>query len=536
MEVLYQLSYVGTRSNPSVPVRDRSDADGADLLTCASGPPLDTLSVLAVRESSGEQELVDMATQLSSGMSVVEQQSATSRPGIEERTSRLVDGALQVGEAPAAGVVEGLPPGLRWPAALQWLAMVCRFEALDARLRRFGSMVTLRFPGLGSIVLPSDPRLIREVFTAERDVMRAGEANAPLAAVLGRNSVLLLDGERHLQRRRMLLAPFHGEAVRKYAQAVAQVTEDEVGRWPRGEEFATWPRMQAITLEVIMRAVMGVQDEGRLERLRPLLLRVQRNSIYGVLAEGAWPGISESWIGRRLPWVRARMQAERVLEEEIAAHREHPDGRDDILALLIATRDENGRPLSDAELRGELLTLLIAGYETTSTVLAWCFERLVRHPEVLGRLQRELADGDGERYLGAVVDETLRSRPVVDSVQRKLAASFELGGYRIPAGATVAPSIVGVQSSPEQFEEPAAFRPERFLDGPPAPYTLIPFGGGVRRCIGASFAVMEIKTVLRTVLGTVELQPTVATPEKPTRGRRIATYPSRGGRIVVCDR
>jgi cytochrome P450 len=442
---------------------------------------------------------------------------------------------LHAAQAPAPRVVDGLPPGLRWPAALQWLAMVCRFDALDARLRRFGSLVTLRFPGLGSIVMPSDPQMIKEVFTAERDVMRAGEANAPLAAVLGRNSVLLLDGERHLQRRRMLLAPFHGEAVRKYAQVVVQVTEEEVRRWPRGEEFATWPCMQAITLEVIMRAVMGVRDPGRLERLRPLLLRVQRNSIYGVLAEGARPGISESWLGRRMPWVRARMQAERVLEEEIAAHRERPDGGDDILALLIATRDEDGRPLSDAELRGELLTLLIAGYETTSTVLAWSFERLVRHPHVLSRLQRELA-GEDERYLSAVVDETLRSRPVVDSVQRKLAARFELGGYRIPAGATVGPSIVGVQSSPEVFDDPAAFRPERFLERAPAPYTLIPFGGGVRRCIGASFAVMEIKTVLRTVLSAVELQPTAAAPEKPTRGRRIATYPSRGGRIVVRDR
>jgi cytochrome P450 family 135 len=477
-----------------------------------------------------------MATPLSSGASVVEQGPSASDAKAPERRPWPGRRRVRAGETAAREVIDGLPPGLRWPAALQWLAMVCRFDALDARLRRFGSLVTLRVPGLGSIVLPSDPQLIKEVFTAERDVMRAGEANAPLAAVLGRNSVLLLDGERHLQRRRMLLAPFHGEAVHKYAQVVVAVTEDEVGRWPRGEEFATWPRMQAITLEVIMRAVMGVHDQGRLERLRPLLLRVQRNSIYGILAEGARPGISESWLGRRLPWVRARMQAERVLEEEIAVHRQCPDGRDDILALLIATRDEDGRPLSDAELRGELLTLLIAGYETTSTVLAWCFERLVRHPQVLGRLQDELAGEDGERYLGAVVDETLRSRPVLDSVQRKLAAAFELGGYRIPAGATVGPSIVGVQSSPEQFDEPGAFRPERFLDGPPAPYTLIPFGGGVRRCIGASFAVMEIKTVLRTVLATVELQPTIAPSEKPTRGRRIATYPSRGGRIVVRDK
>jgi cytochrome P450 len=450
----------------------------------------------------------------------------------------------QIGEDAAGGAraivtgraIDGLPPGLRWPAALQWLAMVVRFDALDARLRRFGALVTLRFPGLGNLVMLSDPQLIKEVFLGERGQMHAGAANAPLAAVLGRNSVLLLDGERHLQRRRMLLPPFHGEAVRKYAALVAHVTEAEVKRWPRDREFATWPRMQAITLEVIMRAVIGVREEQRIQALRPLLLRVQRDSIYGVLAEGARPGLSESRLGRRLPWVRARVKAERMLDEEIAAHREHPDGRDDILALLIAARDEDGQPLSDEELRGELLTLLIAGYETTSTVLAWCFERLTRHPQVLARLQRELAGEDDDRYLGAVIDETLRSRPVVDSVHRKLIAPLEIGGYRIPAGATVAPSIVGVHGSPAAFHEPAAFRPERFLDGPPASYTLIPFGGGMRRCIGASFAVMEIKTVLRTVLANVELQPSAAEPEKPTRGRRIATYPAHGGRIVVRDK
>lgn len=464
-----------------------------------------------------------MAAPVSSDASVAEQRQAP-------------DGAASAGPVAPGRAIDGLPPGLRWPAALQWLAMVCRFNALDARLRRFGGLVTLRFPGLGSIVMTSDPQLIKQVFTGERGRMDAGAANAPLAAVLGRNSVLLLDGERHLQRRRMLLPPFHGEAVHKYAELVAQVTAAEVGRWPRNQEFATWPRMQAITLEVIMRAVIGVRDEQRLAALRPLLLRVQRDSIYGVLAEGARPGLSESRLGRRLPWVRARVKAEQMLDEEIATHRERPGGRDDILALLIAARDEDGRPLSDEELRGELLTLLIAGYETTSTVLAWCFERLVRHPEVLSRLQRELADGDGDRYLGAVIDETLRSRPVVDSVQRKLTTPLEIGGYRIPAGATMAASIVGVHGSPEVFDDPAAFRPERFLAGPPASYTLIPFGGGVRRCIGASFAVMEIKTVLRTVLASVAVQPSWSEPEKPTRGRRIATYPALGGRIVVSDR
>ncbi len=432
-------------------------------------------------------------------------------------------------------MIDGLPPGPRWPAALQWLLMVSRFDIFDERLRRFGSLVTLRFPGLGTIVSAADPQLIKQLFTGDPDVLRAGEANAPLAAVLGRNSVLLLDGEAHIQRRRMLLAPFHGEAVRGYADVVAQITSGEIGRWPRAEEFAVWPRMQAITLEVIMRVVIGVRDPQRLARLRRLLLSVQQNSIYAVVAEGARPGLSESRLGMQLPWVRARLKAERVLDEEIASHRHDPTGRDDILALLIAARDADGGALSDAELRGELLTLLIAGYETTSTVLAWCFERLVRNPGALARLHNELADDAGEAYLDAVINETLRLRPVIDSVQRRLSAELELGGYRIPAGTTVAPAIVGVQLSPELFEDPHVFRPERFLEHPVAPYTLIPFGGGLRRCIGASFAVMEIKTVLRTVLTQVRLQPSSSPPEKPRRGRRIATFPARGARVTIID-
>jgi cytochrome P450 len=463
--------------------------------------------------------------------------SAPPSPATRDTQRPLTIGAA--GAAPDGNsqqrLSERLPPGLRWPAALQWLEMVTRFDAFDARLRRFGPLVTLRFPGLGTIVSVSDPQLIKQLFTGDRDVLRAGEANAPLAAVLGRNSVLLLDGEPHLQRRRMLLPPFHGEAVRGYEQVIAQITREQMRAWPRGEEFPIWPRMQAITLEAIMRVVIGVRDEQRLSKLRTLLLGVQRNSTYAVVAEGAHPGLSESRLGRLLPWVRARLKAERVLDEEIAAHRRQPGGREDILALMLAARNEQGQPLSDAELRGELLTLLIAGYETTSTVLAWCFERLVRHPQVLRRLRIELDEG-GEAYLEAVINETLRSRPVIDSVQRKLAAPLDLGGYRIPAGTILAPAIVAVQLSADEFDDPHAFRPERFLEHPVAPYTLIPFGGGSRRCIGASFAVMEIKTVLRTALAQLQLQTSATAPEKPKRGRRIATFPARGARVTVLDR
>jgi cytochrome P450 len=429
---------------------------------------------------------------------------------------------------------DGLPPGPRRPALLQTLAMTFAFDRFATMCsERFGPIVTLRLLGFGPMVAVTDPALIKQVFTGDPDVLHSGAANAQLSAVLGHGSVILLDGQRHLRRRKLLLPPFHGEAVRAYADVVAEITAAEIARWPRGRPFAILPRTRAITLEAILRLVVGVRDEERLARLRALLPRIS-GSMAGIVLESARPGLADGGLGPRLPWVRTRLRAARVLDEEIAAHRAAPEGRDDVLALLVAARDEDGGALSDEELRGELLTLLLAGHETTATALAWCFERLVRHPDVLARLQDDLAGGDGA-YLDAVVSETLRSRPVVDSAQRLLTEKLELGGYRLPAGTRVAASIWAVQHS-AAFEAPERFAPERFLERPVAPYTLIPFGGGVRRCIGASFAEMEMRTVLRTVLNRVDLQPTSAAPETARRGRGITTVPARGGRVVVGER
>jgi cytochrome P450 family 135 len=221
-----------------------------------------------------------------------------------------------------------------------------------------------------------------------------------------------------------------------------------------------------------------------------------------------------------------------LLYEEIAAHRADPDGRDDILALLIAARDEQGQGLSDHELHDQLLTLLTAGHETSASTLAWCFERLVRHPDAFAQLRQELGRDEADRYLEAVINETLRVRPVVDAVWRKLAAPVRLDGYELPAGTTVAVSILGVQRS-SVYPDPEQFCPERLLDQQPSPYTLIPFGGGTRRCIGASFAMMEMKTILHTVLGRVELRSPTERSERPNRWRRFTTTPSRGGRVIV---
>jgi cytochrome P450 family 135 len=427
----------------------------------------------------------------------------------------------------------GLPPGLRWPAIVQSLAVMFFTESLVRHdLRRFDGLMTFRALGFGEMVVVWDPGLIKQLFTGDPEVLRAGEANARVVGSASPSSVLALDGERHLRMRRLLSPPFHGEAVRRYRSLVAQVAAAEVDSWPIDEPFAIHPRMQAITLEVILRAVIGVRDSSRRERLRAFLARALGASAIAFMAEGTYPSLANSAIGARLPWLRARRQADRLLYGEIAAHRAAPDDRDDILALLIAARDEQGQGLSDQELHDQLLTLLTAGHETSASTLAWCFERLVRHPDALTRLRQEIGRGETDRYLEAVINETLRVRPVVDAVWRKLASPLRLDGYELPAGTTVAVSIIGAQRS-SAYTDPRVFRPERFLDQQPPPYTLIPFGGGARRCVGASFAMMEMKTILRTVLERVELRSPAERSERPNRWRRFTTTPGRGGRVIV---
>lgn len=426
----------------------------------------------------------------------------------------------------------GFPPGPRWPMPAQTLLAVFATERYtDWCLRRFGSVVTLRVFGLGRFVSVADPGLIKELFTGDREVLRGGEANA-LLGTLARSSVVVADGDEHLRLRRVLLPPFHGEAVRRYRDLVVEIASDEVRHWPVGAEFAVLPRMRAITLEVILRAVLGVRDHRRMERLRCALPDVLATSLVALFAENAYPGVFASRLGRRLAWLRAREEVNRLLDEEIAARRADPGQHGDILTVLMSAGDQEGRPLSGEELRDQLMTLLIAGHETTASALAWCFERLLRHPHALARLRQELADGEDDAYLDAVIHETLRVRPVVDQVVRKLSGPFELAGYALPAGAIVAASILGMQRS-DAFADSQQFRPERFLDEPAAPYTLIPFGGGPRRCIGSSFAVMEMKAILRTVLETVELQAPSPKSERPTRWRRFTTSPARGGRVIV---
>jgi cytochrome P450 len=429
-------------------------------------------------------------------------------------------------------ITTSLPAGPRLPRAIQTAWWAYRPESLLRHCRpRYGDAFTIRTFGLGDIVCVADPAAVKQVFTGDRDVFHAGEANAAMEPVLGAHSLLILDGERHLQERRWLLPPFHGKAVQGYGERIREIAEREVESWPVGKPFAVKPRMQAITLEVILRAVIGVRDPVRLARLRKLLPRLLAFSVLDMWSVWIWPGVMRTPLGRYHRAIRAQPEVDRLLQDEIDDHRRSPEGRDDILALLVAARDEDGEPLDDRALRDHVITLLLAGHETTTTGLAWAFERLVRHPRALERVSAEVAAGESA-YVDAVVSETLRVRPVIWGVWRKLKAQAEVAGHVLPEGTTVEPSISLVHGS-SAFDDADEFRPERFLDGSsPPPYTLIPFGGGPRRCPGASFATMEMATVLRTVLGRVALRTTTARGEK-RRVHHVTLVPSRGGRIVV---
>jgi cytochrome P450 len=397
--------------------------------------------------------------------------------------------------------------------------------------RRFGDVWTFEIAHEGPWVMLSDPEHVKQVFTGDPLKLHAGEGNIVLKPVVGSNSVLLLDDAPHLEQRKLLLPPFHGARMQRYGDVMRTVAEREIATWPRHEPFRLWPRMQAVTLEVIVRAVFGVTDADRLQRLRSALgaaLDLTTDPRRLVLLAALGP---ERRTTQRI-FDRALRPANELILDEIAQRRRAGDleERADIMSLLVQARHEDGSPMSDTELRDELMTLLTAGHETTATALAWALERLVRHPHALERLRDE-DDGDGD-YLDAVVKETLRLRPVLPIVLRRLVEPLQIGDHLLPAGASVAPCIYLLHRRPEIYPEPDRFRPERFLEQPAGTYTWIPFGGGVRRCLGASFALFEMKTVLRSIVRSVRLRPADPAPERVSR-RAITLTPSRGAAVVA---
>jgi cytochrome P450 len=395
---------------------------------------------------------------------------------------------------------------------------------------RYGDIFTLRILHSGTWVFLCDPDDVKRVFTAPAGSLGVALANPLLMPVLGPRSVMLLEEPAHMTRRRLMLPPFHGKRMGADAEMMAEVTRSAVQRWPVGEPFELWPHMQAITQEVIMRSVFGPDADGSLDRLRGLLQQLTE-ALNDPGRLGAAAALGPRWLARSDGFRAAMAPVEEALLEEVDRRRRAGEnGRRDIVSMLVEARYEDGSPLGEDELRDELMTLLTDG--PTSSSLAWVFERLLRHPEKLERLQAEVLHGEEDAYMDAVVKETLRLCPPVPVVVRRLLEPMELGGYVLPAGTTVAPCVFLIHRNEEIYPNPRHFLPERFLEQPPGTYTWIPFGGGTRRCLAASYAELEMKRVLRTVLGEVDLRPADTDSERARRSA-ISFSPDKRGRVVA---
>jgi cytochrome P450 len=459
---------------------------------------------------------------------------------------------------------EALPRGPRVPPLA--LTLVWTFAptwVLDRCARRYGDAFTLTFgPSGRKLVMLSDPEAVKAVFTAPPAVAPSAAGASPIAPVMGPSSVITLTGPEHMRQRKLLLPPFHGERMREYADVIVQATRRSMDEWPMGEPMKLSARTRAITLEVILRAVFGVEAD----RMGTL-----RDAISGLLTPSQTPALLLNALRRPVEarpggsLGRALDHLDEVIYDEIARRRAQADlgERADILSLLLLARDEDGQAMTDQELRDELVTLLLAGHETTATSVAWAVERLVRHPDKLARLVGEIdalsgvdpegrgqageqssRGAGGDEYMQAVIAETLRVRPVVPMVVRVLQAPLDVGGRELPRGTRVVPSIYLTNRNPKVYEAPEEFMPERFLEKAPETFSWIPFGGGIRRCIGASFATLEMKLILQTVLS--ELSPSLPARGGPpilggrrwtrkgewNRRRAITLVPSRGARVV----
>jgi cytochrome P450 len=429
-----------------------------------------------------------------------------------------------------------LPPGPKLPKLVQTLGFIFagrRF--LDACRERYGDVVTMSTAFDSKFVMVFDPDLVKKIFQAPPDRLRAGEANALLGQVLGERSVLVLDGAEHLRQRKLMLPPFHGKRLKAYEDTMRAAADRAIDSWPIGEPFTLMPAMQQVTLDVIMHAVWGLEEGPRAEelkrRVRAVIEPLSRRFGIVVLA------MSGGRFGDRKAVQRfeeRRRELDAMIYEEIAQRRAATDldERDDVFSMLLGARDEDGEPMTDQELRDELVTLLVAGHETTATGLAWAFDLLLRTPRVMQRLKESLAQGD-DTYLDAVVKEVLRLRPVIPGIGRVVRGEpFELGGYTVPPGTEINPSIGVIHRRGDRYPQPGQFRPERFLEeNPPDTYTWVPFGGGTRRCLGASFAQLEMKIVIKRVLERAELRAVGGKPEKVER-RGITLVPREGVRVV----
>jgi len=428
------------------------------------------------------------------------------------------------------GPPRGLPPGPRLSRLVQTLMFLPGRHLLSPYLRRrYGHTFTLRIAQNRTIMVITRPADIRAVFAGSPSVFHAGEGNAILAPVMGRSSVLVLDEDAHLTARRRLMPAFNGAALRGYSDMMTALAESFAEDWPEDSPFAVHERMNAVTLEIILRVVFGIADGERLTMLRP---RIRRLVSIGAIAVLGWanPGLQ-----RHRPWRRNAENlaaVDELIYAEIADRRRATDldARTDVLSRLLVADPEQ----SDTELRDHLITLLLAGHETTATALAWSLHELARNPAVRARAQQAADDGDDD-YLVAVAKEAMRLRPVIYMVARRLTEDTEVAGWLVPKGTVVSPSIGLVQADPERHPQPTEFRPERFLGSGPETGTWIPFGGGVRRCLGAGFSLQEAAAVLRAVLTRYDVTAPTVAPER-AKARNITLVPAKGARIMVSRR
>lgn len=433
----------------------------------------------------------------------------------------------------SSAVIDGLPPGPRTPQAFQTLAMMYRQrEYLERSRRRYGDVLTARTIGFGPFVIVGDPALAKQVFTADPRVLHAGD-HSPLRLVLGRNSLLGIDEDLHLEQRRLLLPPFKGQRMQAYEQLIEDITRDEIASWPAGAEFPVAGSMQRITLRAILRAIFGATgaELRELEELMPV--HTAQGSRLATLT------YLQRDLGPRSPWgafLRLRAKIDTILDRLIAMAKADPglSERTDVLALLVQATHSDGSPMTNEEIRDQLVTMMGAGHETTAHQLSWAVERLRRHPEVLARLADE-ADGDGKALREATIREVQRMRPVIFFAGRYAMEPYELAGYRLPRGTRIGLAAALTHFDPRLFPHPDRFDPDRFLGVVPDTYSWIPFGGGIRRCIGATFAHMEMDVVLRTLLREVTLAPTDA-PDERWKFRGVAMAPARGGQAIVAPR
>jgi cytochrome P450 len=428
--------------------------------------------------------------------------------------------------------VRQLPPGPRVPGALQLLATWKRPAGSLERLRqKYGQRITVKLPFQPPFVILSDPEEIRQLFTAAPEVLHPGEGARVLEPLIGRNSVILLDEGPHLEQRKLLLPAFHGEKMAALTGLMEEITDRELDSWPAGLAVALHPHLQQLTLEIILRAVFGLEQGQRLDDLRDLLTQVLAFSESPLSVLPALQRFT-GWFGPMKRFQHVRARADELIFGLIEERRQDGEGdRDDVLGMLLEARHEDGSPMSAQELRDELMTALVAGHETTASQLAWGFERLAREPQVLDRLR-----ADGDDYLMATIHEIMRLRPVLPNAEPRLTKQpVTIGDVEYPPGVCLLASAYLVQHDPAIYPEPYTFRPERFLGNPPGTYTWIPFGGGRRRCIGASFALQEMKIVIRAVVDRFELEPASTRPEQTAR-RSITFSPSGGTSVILRER